>query len=436
MRNHTIAILITLLAWLPCPALAQEPSSPPPPTLDSLVAEALANNPALAAARARWRMEEATVPQAGSLDDPTLSLVLNNYPVDTFASDQTAMTGKVVKLSQNLPYPGKLAAKTEVARQSARWYRAVYEDERLRLASRVKEAYFRLYLIDRTIAIVERNAALLEDVIRLTETNYAVGKGLQQDVLQAQVKHSQLTDQLIELAAQRATALARCNTLLGRPPATPLATVADLAPPGPVPDPDRLLAAARRHRPLYVGYLATVEKFAAKKRLARLNGKPNFKIGVGYTFREPNPADQGTDFASIEFGLTLPIYRAKRNAEVAEAETGLQMAKKRLAAFEDGLAEAIEIAWRDLDRNRSQALLYKEGLIPQASMSFEASLGAYRVGKTNLLTLLDNLMALNRHEIEYHRAVAGAYQSLARLTAAVGIEPDSLTNDEKPAATE
>ncbi len=430
-----LTLLILSLPGAGLSALAAGPAARGPETADSgqghrqdlqleeLVAEALANNPALAAAKARWRVTAATVPQAASLDDPTLSLVLNNYPVDSFADGRSAMTGKVVKLSQKFPYPGKLAAKAEAARAAARWQKAVYEDRRLRLASQVREAYYRLYWTDRTIEIVERNAALLRDVIQLTETNYAVGKGAQQDVLQAQVKHSQLTDRLIGLRAKRATLLARLNTLVGRAPETAVSTPAELDLPPVTPEPEKLLAAARRNRPLYAGYLAQIKKFEAKRRLARLNGKPNFSLSLAYTFREANPVDRGTDFASIGFGMTLPIYRARREAEKAEAQAALSQARHQLAAFEDQLSEAIQTSWLDLDRNRSQALLYKEGLIPQASMSFEASLSAYRVGKTTLLTLLDNLMALNRHEIGFHRAVAEALAAYARLAATVGGDP-------------
>ncbi len=399
------------------------------PLLDDLVAAALANNPSLAAAKARWRVAGATVPQAASLDDPTLGLTFNNYPVDSLADGRSAMTGKVLKLTQKLPYPGKLAARAEAAREAARWQLAVYEEERLRLAERVRQAYYRLYRTDRTIEIIERNAALLRDVIRLTEANYAVGKGLQQDVLQAQVKHSQLTDRLIALRAERATLLARLNTLAGRPVTMPVTTPAELDLPPAPPTPEELLAAARRNRPLYAGFQARIKQSAAKQRLARLNGRPDFSLSLAYTFREPTPVDRGTDFASIGLAMTLPIYRAKRDAEEAGARAALERARHQLAAFEDQVAEEVEAAWLDLDRNRSQALLYEEGLIPQASMGFEASLGAYRVGKATLLTLLDNLMALNRHEIGFHRAVAGALAAYARLAAAVGADPAAGTED-------
>ncbi len=106
--------------------------------LNSLVGIALRDNPELLAARARWQIYRNRIVPAAALDDPTLSFSLNNYPVDTFRDDETPMTGKVFKLSQRFPFPGKLAARQDAARLLALWYKGVYEDGRLALARQVK----------------------------------------------------------------------------------------------------------------------------------------------------------------------------------------------------------------------------------------------------------------------------------------------------------
>ena len=109
------------------------------------------------------------------------------------------------------PFPGKLGAKGELAEQQALWYKGAWEDAKLQLTQKVKDAWYRLYYQDKAIGITQKNIDILDDFIRLTETRYEVGTGLQQDVLKAQVERSRLMDRLFTLRQQRTTVLADLN---------------------------------------------------------------------------------------------------------------------------------------------------------------------------------------------------------------------------------
>lgn len=199
-----------------------------PTILDRLITEARANNPEIRAAKARWEMYQHKIVPAGSLNDPTLSFSFSNYPVDSFKGDEFAMSGKIVKFTQNFPFPGKLAARSTVAEEQSKWFKAVWEEGQLQLSRAVKDEYFQLYLYDKSIAITQKNLQLLDEVIHLTETNYEVGKGLQQDVLKAQVEYSKLADRLYTLRQQRESGQAGLNRLLARETTTEVAEIADL----------------------------------------------------------------------------------------------------------------------------------------------------------------------------------------------------------------
>ena len=101
--------------------------------LDLIISQALEQNPDLRAAEARRRFFAGKIVQAASLEDPRLSLALANYPIDSYSWNQTPMTGQIVKLSQNLPFPGKLAAKANIAEQQANWYREAYREAKIQL---------------------------------------------------------------------------------------------------------------------------------------------------------------------------------------------------------------------------------------------------------------------------------------------------------------
>ncbi len=390
--------------------------------LNSLISAALAQNPDLLSARARWQMFRARIIPAASLDDPLLAIAFNNYPVDKFRDDETPMTGKVIKLSQKFPFPGKLAAKEDAARQLALWYKGVYEDQRLRLSRQVKDTWYNLYFIDKSIEITRKKAALIKDFIKLTETNYEVGRGLQQDVLKAQVEYSRLTDQLLQLSQKRQTSLARLNTLINQAPEHKLPVPAALKQRPMSMNAAELQRQALTKRPLFTAYKALMASYQAKIDLARLNYRPDFKAGVAYTFREPvGAASDGTDFAAVEIGMNIPLFQAKRDAALSGAQAGLRLIRRQYEKFKNQTAFEISDALNDMKKNQRQAILYKTGIIPQANQSFEASMGAYQEGKVSFLTLLDNLMTLYRYEIDYYRAASDTAHDTARLEAASGV---------------
>jgi outer membrane protein, heavy metal efflux system len=410
------AILLALALPPVLPAAAAE-NRP----LADLVKQALTNNPDLQAARERWQMFEQKVLPARSLDDPRLGLAFSNYPVDSFQADRTPMTGNELQLSQGFPFPGKLGAKGEMAREQARWYQGAYEDARLQLAGKVKDAWYRLAFQDRAIAVTEQDLKLLDQFIRLAATRYAVGKGLQQDVLKAQLERSKLMDKLFSQRQQRRTVTAELNTLLGRDPATPFGPLPELTATTVTRDVQALQQLATDHRPLFRSYQSLIARYQSQRHLAKLSYYPDFNIWASYRFRDDNLPDGGTDFASAGVSITLPLWRDKRAAEVADADSGVRMAQRQFDDFRNQVHFAIEDGYARLAKDRDLLDLYGSGILPQAQQTYAASLSAYQVGSVDALNLIDSLLSLYRYQIEYQRVLADHERDVARLEAVTGV---------------
>ncbi len=404
---------------LPQPVAAENSSG----QLAEMVAEALANNPNLKSAEARWEMAKHQILPARSLDDPWLSFTLSNYPIDDLSGDVTPMTGKEIQLSQMFPFPGKLAAKEAMAEQQAVWYQGVYEDARGQLVQQLKDAWYRLYFQQRAIEITRQNISLLKDFIRLTETRYAVGTGLQQDVLKAQVERSKLQDKLFNLEQQHTTVLAELNQLLNRQTVNPLETPEKLALTSVAASLQSLMAVSRTERPLFNAYQAMIDRYQAQRKLAKLNHYPDFTLFAGYRQREEVAGDpaEGSDFVSAGISMNIPLWQGKRMAAVSEADSALRMAQSQLENFRNQVDFAIADQYAQLEKNQHLVELFKSGIIPQAEQSFEAGLTAYQVGDADFLNLLDSLMTLYRYQIDYHRALSDHERSVAQLEAAVGV---------------
>ncbi|MEZ4599357.1 MAG: TolC family protein [Syntrophotaleaceae bacterium] len=425
MKNLStcIFLLLTLILgvgnWRP--ALAQETVGE---RLQDLVDQALLRNPDLQAAEARWRMAEHTVIPAGSLDDPRFSFALSNYPIDSFSGDETPMTGKEFQLSQMLPFPGKLGSKKEMASQQAEWFRKHYEDARLQLVREVKDAWYQVYFEQRAMAITRENISTLDDFIRLTETRYEVGTGLQQDVLKAQVERSKLLERFFNLQQQYASSLAEFNRLLSRAPDTPVETPRELEPTTVVGELQEFIKESRTYRPVFAGYQSMIDRYQAQRKLAKLDYYPDVSLWAGYRQREDVPGDpaEGTDFVSAGFSINIPLWQGKRREAVAEADSGVRMALRQLEDMANRIDFAIADQYAKLAKNRDLVELFKTGIIPQAEQSFEATLSAYQVGDVDFLNLLDSQLTLYRYQIDYHRALSDYQRSVAGLEAAVGKE--------------
>lgn len=186
--------------------------------LDALIQEAVENNPNLSVLRARLAAFEAKIPQAGALEDPSFRFEVSNVPLSDFNLSSTPMSGNQFVLSQKFSLPGKQRARersAQFASDSVAW---LLRDRELAITNAIKQPFFDLAYVIRAIAIMEKNRVLLQDLVRIARTKYAVGKGLQQDVLKAQVSLSALDTELIALRAKKQLAETRLNLVLNRSP--------------------------------------------------------------------------------------------------------------------------------------------------------------------------------------------------------------------------
>lgn len=390
--------------------------------LKELIQEALENNPKLEAAVQRALSAEKTIPQAGALPDPQLTFGLSNLPVNSFSFDQDPMTGKVIGVMQMFPFPGKLSLRTDIAEYEATAVKYQQEEIRNQVIRMVKQTYFDLYTVDRAFETTEKNKALMEQFVHVAETKYAIGSGLQQDVLRAQVEISKLEDDLIMWEQKRLSVAAMLNALLYRPANTPFdKTLPELK------LPDRPITifppgSIEQNRPLLKAWNQRIQKAEIAVKLAERDIWPNFTVGASY--RQRNDLADGrqmTDLFSATVSLNIPLYfERKQKAKVAEKELNFNATKAEYENVKINVLSEIESILAELERNRKRVELYKGGILLQAQQSLESAHAGYSVGKVDFLTLINNWMMLQNYELQYFIALSNFYKNLASYELAVG----------------
>ncbi|MEO8047955.1 MAG: TolC family protein [Nitrospirota bacterium] len=387
--------------------------------LPELIQEVLARNPELAATRKQWEAATSRIAQVRSLDDPILSLQLWNVP-QPFNVARTE--NHIFGLSQNLPFPGKLGLKGEVASRSADMTeQAVHAKER-ELVARLKQVYYDLFLAQKTIQIHHEQVELLRQFFEIANAKFRAGKGSQADVLKAQVELSLLQQQLPLLEQRRKTAGAMLNTLIDRNPASPLGLVQEPSQ-LPIEQPlDDLNTFALNDRPELKAAELDVQRSEQSRALAQRQYYPDFNVAVQ---RFQNY--QATDGFGAYVAMSIPFTfwtKPKYDAGVQEAAAAVAVAQAQQHNLENMTRFQVNDLLAKFLATDQVATLYRTTILPQAEQSLESARVGYRVGKGSFLDLIDAQRTWRGFQHEYFKSIVDRQHRLAELEQVVGITLD------------
>jgi outer membrane protein, heavy metal efflux system len=394
-------------------------------SLSAAVEVALADNPSLATMRSRAKAMAAIPSQVGTLPDPKLGLNAINLPVDTFNLGQEGMTQMQIGVSQAFPFPGKLGLREDAADYEAQAAGSEVDETRLWLIRSVKSSWWQLLYLDKALEIVLNNQMLLREFVEIAQTKYTVGKGLQQDVLLAQLELSRLLDQEVSIVGMRRNEEARLNALLNWPTSRQLtlARIPDSELPSLLEETE-LHRQAEVDRPLLIAQHNYINAARSRVDLAKKDYYPDFNVGAAYGFRSGvNNGVERPDFASLLFTMSLPIYTGtKQDRAMDQRSSELMQQNYKLQDTLEQVREEVSRAMADYRRASEQVGLYKDGIIPQARQTVDSMLAGYQVNKVDFLNLVRAQITLYNYETQYWLVFSSAQQALAALEAVVGSE--------------
>ena len=139
-------------------------------TLNNLIEKAIEVSPKLEALKNKQLAAEAEVPQVSNLPDPMLTLGLANLPTNSFSFTQEPMTGKIVGLSQAVPFPGKLNAMGNVKSKNSEIIQQEIDDTINEIRMQVAKNYYDLANVRETIEVTLESKRLLESITQVVKT--------------------------------------------------------------------------------------------------------------------------------------------------------------------------------------------------------------------------------------------------------------------------
>jgi outer membrane protein TolC len=363
---------------------------------------ALLNQPKVEAAYFDWLASVERITVQRSLPDPQF----------TFQMDvQDVVTSLMPGLMMSFPGMGKLRAAGEQAAAASQGGYFNFKAISLESAYEVKRTYYRLYFLEEKIRVNRENLGLLRDLEELARTQNEVGKATLQDVLRAQIEQSRLRNDVVNLEDSREPLLAQFKASLGLGPNDPgppvpsrfESTPLDVAP-------DKFLEKALSENLRLKAVSADVRAAEAAIRLAYKARMPDTSIGL--------MADAKTSPTLYRpWGtVSIPLWRDKLAAQVAEAQANKQAGEARLSGEQISLAVDIaERAFVYREATRNLELLQKE-LLPKQRQSLEVARSAYLGGQVDFLNLTDVEQTLLRFDLDKVEAQTQRELSLAELS--------------------
>jgi cobalt-zinc-cadmium efflux system outer membrane protein len=409
--------LIALLLALPLAAIAQ--TAEQRLNMNELVREALLRNPEVLAAQKKYEAARQRPAQERSLPDPMLSLGWNStgnpLPLAGVGTDPVANAGFMA--SQEIPAPGKLRLRGEIASKEAEAEAQEFRAVSLDVAARVKQAYFGLEHAYAIRELLERNREQLRMLLHVTEARYSVAKAAQADVFKAQTQITIMETRLLQIDRDRRVREAEINSLLNRPANAPVGQPAGFHIEPLTFTVDDLIDKARVSAPALARDQKRVERAGTAVNLAQKDYYPDITLNGGYYYM-----GSMRPMYSFRADVKIPIRLGRTRAEVTERSQEMAQAKHTYEATAQSLEYRIREEYLDAQTAQKLVDLYSKVVMPQARLAVDSSLAGYQTGGTDFLSVLTNELAAIEYEMNYHEQRHEVHMSLVRLEQMTGVE--------------
>ncbi len=382
-------------------------------TLDDVLSLTLMNNPELATFSWELRAQDAAVFQAGLFPNPELHLEMENI----FGSNglrRTDQAETTLSLTQRIETAGKRTKRENLAalnRDLAGWG---YESKRLDLFTELSQRFIDVLGNQEKLALSEALLSLATQVAETVTRRVDAGKVSPVEAVKARIALSsakiELTRATQALDASRKTLAA----MWGSPHPKFDQVAGPLAPASRLPDFEQILDRLSQN-PEVAREESTLSQGQAALDLEKAKAVPDITFAGGV--RQFNETDDNAFLAGLTF--ELPVFdRNQGGIRSARAKVSKALAQNHATKLR--LKTALVEAYTRLSSRYSEVEGLKNELLPGAVKAFDAVNEGYRLGKFDLLDVLDAQRTLSQArsqflqaQIDYHKAVVDVERLIA-----------------------
>lgn len=411
-QQRTPQIAITLALWATFVAIGSAGQSntslPNPLGLGDVIRLATDRRDEIEAARARVRAGDARIPIAGALPEPMLSPALDHQPFLMGGANYS------VTIEQQFPLSGIRGHRRAAARADVDRVRADVLRIGLDVGSQAARAFLMLQERRRTDAFVTDQLALARSIVSAASARYGSGTAPQSDVLRAEVEVARLETLARSLLGEIRAAETMLNAALAIESDRAVPPLAPALLTQPIPD-WPTIRATLSSRPELASGRADIARAAAEVEVMRDMFRPMATVRTGFA----STMTEGKGWMAM-VGFSLPIWRDKLRAGVAEAEAMRSMSEADLRAMTRMIEGEAAVAASELQAARERQQSLRDNVLPRTRMAIDSAIAGYTAGRLPLVSVIEAVQAA--WQVQTELIVADTELGLAwvRLGRAIG----------------
>jgi outer membrane protein TolC len=408
MKTYKIYITLLFIFFLSLSIQAQS-------EIDSYLITGAKNNPGLKAKFNEYLAALEKVPQVGALPDPTMAFGYFIQPVETRVGAQQAK----ISVAQMFPWFGTLNAKEDVVTEMAKAKYEIFEEAKSKLFYDIKSTWYNLYVTNRAIAITRDNILILNTFQKLALIKIESGKASAVDQYRVEMEILELENQLYQLLDKLETQKIAFNNFLNVDATMDIYIPEILETSELSIDKLALLDSIRLNNHQVLNLEFQEASYEYQQVVAKKMGKPNFTIGMDYTFIGESsntmlaPGESGRDAIMFPMvGISIPLYRKKYTSMVKEA-VFLQEASINKKLDKINVLESIyEKAYADYQDAKRRIVLHNK-LSELAKTSLQILESGYATDGKNFEEILRMERKVLMHSLELEKSRSDMSASVA-----------------------
>jgi len=406
-----LAVVLALWAIVPAArmaAQAQVESTGSSLSLGAVIRLASQRRDEIPAARAKARAAEARQVVVSGLPDPMLSPSLDHLPFMFDGADAS------LTIEQQIPLSGIRRHRRASALADVERLRAEANLTVLDVETQAANAFLMLQERRRTALLIDEQIAFAREVVTAANARYASATAPQSDVLRAEVEVARLDGFARGVTGEIRAAEAMLNTSLALDPGLPVPPLDPVKLDSSVPS-WAAISSALASRPEVVAGRAEVARAEADMEVMRDMYRPMaiIRTGPSYTMAE------GRGWMAM-VGISLPIWRDKLRAGVAEAQAMKTMSEADLRAMSRMIEGEAAAAVAELQASRDRRLALTDDVLPRARMAVAPAVAGYASGQLPLVSVIEAIQALRAVQSDLVAAETRVGLAWTRLSRAIG----------------
>ncbi len=364
-----------------------------------------------------------------TLPDPKLKFGFINYPDDTFKQNQEPMTQKKIGIVQMFPKGDSLEIKSQRALILSDKNQIKVTERKRKVLELSRKAWLEVYYWVNAKKILDKNRLLFNDLVNITEGQYAAGKRRQVDFIQAQLELDLLNDKDFMFSEKEQIARAELAKWVGESYSKMKLSdkLTELH------DNIQVLNQAEQNKnsinqkllehPIILLSQNNVKFNRKTVELARQDYKSSWSLDLSYSVREGTNQNgkERPNFVSAMVMVDIPLFTGSRQDKRVASKL------KMVSASKNKLNDMLQVMSTNLEKSHTKLVWlkkrmdhYNQILFPRAKQNSEAALVAYQSDRSDFLSLIKARIIEFKTQLQFLRLNVDHVSTEATLSYLLG----------------